>query len=177
MKIAFGHKYASGKDTSADYLIKKYGGIKLSFASPLYDILHYAQNICSFPKEKDRKFLQWIGTEWARNKDPNIWINILIEKARKEEGNVYVSDVRFLNEFTALKEDGWICIKLNRESQNRDTTEGEHKGIGSGEKNHISETELDSITDDNWDFVIDNNGNIEDLYFKLDEIINNVLNK
>lgn len=30
----------SGKDTSVDYLIEKYGGKKITFAKPLYDALY-----------------------------------------------------------------------------------------------------------------------------------------
>lgn len=37
MKIAFGYKMRSGKDTSVEYLIKKYGGEKISFSQPLYE--------------------------------------------------------------------------------------------------------------------------------------------
>ena len=32
MKIAFGYKMRSGKDTAVDYLITKYGGKKITFA-------------------------------------------------------------------------------------------------------------------------------------------------
>jgi hypothetical protein len=35
IKLAFGFGRA-GKDTSCDYLIQKYDGVKLSFAEPLY---------------------------------------------------------------------------------------------------------------------------------------------
>ena len=68
--------------------------------------------------------------------------------------------MRFLNEFTALKEKGWICIKINR------NTNSSYEGI-----DHISEHELDFLQDNKWDFVIDNNSSLEDLYNKLDNII------
>jgi len=57
MRIAFGYKARSGKDTSADYLARAYGGERLAFAQPLYDILQHAQRTCGFPDEKDRAFL------------------------------------------------------------------------------------------------------------------------
>lgn len=68
MKIAFGYKMSSGKDTSVDYLIKKYGGEKISFSKFLYNIMYYVQDLCGLEKEKDRHFLQLIGTEWGRKK-------------------------------------------------------------------------------------------------------------
>jgi hypothetical protein len=166
LKIAFGGKMRSGKDTSADYLIKNHGGIRLSFSEPLYNILHYAQTVCNFTLEKDRWFLQTVGTEWARSKNPNVWIDLLIKKVNDVESstNIYNSDVRFKNEFDALKKNGFILIKLKRNVVE----------IDNGSVGHISEVELDSIPDSNWDYVIDNNDGIEELYRKLDSIIINL---
>ena len=162
VKIAFGYKMGSGKDTSVEYLIKKYGGVKVSFSEPLYDILHYAQKVCEFSEEKDRWFLQTIGTEWARNKNPDVWVNLAIKRIReieKENINVYNSDIRFYNELNILKKEGFICVKINRE-------------VDREFSNHISENELDNVEDREWDYVIDNNGSLEDLYKKIDKIIN-----
>lgn len=152
MKLAFGYKMRSGKDTSVDYLISKYGGKRMSFAKALYDALFAVQSIFGLPQEKDRRFLISVG-DWARDKDPNIFVNI----ALKNNEATYCSDVRFLNEFTALKLQGWKCIKINRDT-----------GCNS---NHSSECELDSIEDSEWDYIIDNNGTLEDLYNKLDNIV------
>ena len=163
MKIALSGSISSGKDTSVNYLIKKYGGVKISFSDSIYDILYYAQNVCGFKKEKDRKFLQWIGTEWAREKNPSIWIELTLKNYPKNE-NVYCSDLRFKNEFKALKEDGWICIKLNRYVKN-------DKRIGTGDIKHISETDLDSLDVDEWDYIIDNDGSLLNLYDKIEKII------
>jgi len=164
MKIAFGYKMRSGKDTSVNYLISKYGGEKISFSKPLYDILHYAQKVCNFPIEKDRKFLQWIGTDWAREKDNNIWINLAIKSIENIDGNVYCSDVRFINEFKALKENGFIVIKIERNLTftNKSST------------NHISENDLDKIENSEWDYVIKNNGTLKELYRQIDDIVLNI---
>jgi hypothetical protein len=101
MKIAFGYKMG------VDYLIDEYGGKRISFAGPIYDILSYAQKVCGFIPEKDRKFLQFIGTDWARNKENNVWVRLALESALIDEmEHAYISDVRFPNELTALKENG-----------------------------------------------------------------------
>jgi hypothetical protein len=168
MKIAFGYKAGSGKDLSVKYLIKKYGGNKISFSQPLYDILFYAQKVCGFELKKDRKFLQFIGTEWARSINPNIWIDLLITNSNKlNNQNIYCSDVRFVNEFESLKKNGWILIKILR--PNIDS-----KRIGNGEHTHVSEIELDTFKDDKWDYIIENNGTIKELYNKLDNIIDDI---
>ena len=76
-KIAFGGKMGVGKDFAVEYLRNRYSGNKLSFAKPIYDILNFAQKTCGFREEKDRQFLQFIGTEWARQKNPDIWVEKL----------------------------------------------------------------------------------------------------
>jgi hypothetical protein len=166
MKIAFGYKAGSGKDLCVKYLIKKYGGYKIAFSDPLYDILHYAQNKCGFRYEKDRKFLQFIGTEWARSINDNVWIDILLYNSSKLE-NCYCSDVRFINEFEALRSNGWTLIKLDRNHI-------DSRRIGSGNSNHISENQLDSYNNYRWDYVISNNGSIKELYENLDTIVNSI---
>lgn len=168
MKIAFGFEMSSGKDTCVNYLIEKYGGVKIAFADALYDILYYAQSVCGFSKQKDRKFLQWIGTEWARSKEPNIWIKLFLEKSKEmeKENNLYCSDVRFINEFISLKNDGWLMVKINR-----DKDEIYRERIGTGDINHKSENELKNISDNFWNFIINNNGSLDELYKKIDEMV------
>lgn len=159
VKIAFGYKRRVGKDTSCDYLIKKYGGVKLSFAEPLYEILHFAQTICGFERTKDRKFLQFIGTEWARTINDNVWVNLLIEKIKGNENhNFFISDLRFKNEFKVLKDHGFICVKIN----NTNTNDSD------GYSNHSSDKDLDNFND--WDYTIDNFNTIENLYAQLDHL-------
>ena len=168
LKIAFGYKMGSGKDEACSYLIRKYGGIKLSFAKPIYDILHHAQQICGFSYEKDRQFLQYIGSDWAKKKEKDVWINIALREAKQEKDNVFISDLRFPDEFTALKNDNFVCIKLIRDKQE------ERKGTGSHQ--HSSETALDIIPDEMWDYIIDNNSTLDEFHDQLDITIQKVRN-
>lgn len=167
LRIAFGGKMGSGKDTAANYLCEKHEGIVRSFASPLYDILHYAQRVCGFKEEKDRKFLQFVGTEWARTQDPDVWIKIALRDSGK--GNIFISDVRFQNELKALKKSGWKCVKITRKHQ--------YLREGTGSTQHSSEKELDSIPDYDWDYVICNDGDMSNFYSKLDKMISNIINE
>jgi hypothetical protein len=159
VKIAFGYKRRVGKDTSCDYLVEKYGGIKLSFAEPLYKILNFAQDMCHFNKTKDRKFLQFIGTEWARTINNNVWVDLLIEQLDNSNSpNVYVADLRFKNEFDALKQHGFICVQIkNCVAVSSD-----------GYVNHQSDLDLDNYN--GWDYTIENTGSIENLYAQLDHL-------
>jgi hypothetical protein len=163
MKIAFGYKAGSGKSTAVEYLIKKYGGVEKSFAAPLYDILHYAQNTCHFPIEKDRKFLQYVGTEWARTKDDRIWIKLLLESISKENGNIFISDLRFKNEFDVLKNKGFTMVLLQRDK------------IDIHSQDHSSENDLND--EKKWDFIIQNNSTLVHFYEELDKIIFKILKR
>ena len=164
MKIAFGYKMRSGKDTSVEYLIKKYGGEKISFSQPLYEALYAVQEIFGFKQAKDRLFLQMCG-DWARNIEEDVFLNVAMDRANSaslEGKNCYCSDMRFKNEFERMKSDGWVCVKINR-------CHAPEYGT------HISEMDLDDIPETEWDFVINNDGSIEDLYVSLDKIIVSVI--
>jgi hypothetical protein len=156
VKIAFGYKCRIGKDTACKYLIRKYGGKKFSFAEPLYDILTYAQTICKFDKTKDRKFLQFVGTDWARSINDYIWINLLIEKISKEDDsdNIFISDLRFKNEFLALKEQGFVCVLINGKNNNN--------------QNNTHQSNIDLQDWNRWDYTINNDTTIENFYSQLD---------
>ena len=168
MKIAFGYKMRSGKDTSVDYLIEKYGGKKITFASYLYKALHSVQSLFNMPIEKDRKFLQVVG-DWAREYDPDIFVKLTLEdKEEDKEENYFCSDMRFVNEFRSLKARGWTCVKIVRD-----------KAIGeefSEYDCHVSENELKSIQYYEWDFIVYNNGTKEELFLKLEDVVNNIKN-
>jgi len=159
MKIAFGYQSRVGKDTACAYLKEKYGGYVHSFSQSLYDILYYAQDVCGFERKKDTKFLQWVGTEWARAQDPNVWINNLLKKIDTNE-NVYISDVRYLNEANALHDKGFLLIKIEKSDRIIDRN-----------VLHSSETELQNYT--GWDYIIYNNSDYNNLYSQLELLLKN----
>jgi len=169
MKIAFGYKQGVGKDTAVDYLHNKHGGDHLSFAFPIYDILTYTQCIYKFPHQKDRKFLQFIG-EWARNINQDTWVNILKEKdINLPYRHRWISDLRYLNEFYALKKEGWVCVRIDKELDKV----GREIRMGSGSASHQSEVEL-TDSDLPWDYVIQNNSSIQKFYESLDDLVNKI---
>ena len=161
LRIAFGYKMGVGKDTAVDHLIRAFGGVQHTFSKPLYDILHYAQFVCGFRHEKDRKFLQYIGTEWARDIDPDVWVKLLLQNTAHATHNVFISDLRFPNELNALKKNGWTTVKIIRSSVDTNRQ-------GSGSCTHASETVLDAIPDSEWDFVLDNSSTLSSFYAQLD---------
>jgi len=165
IKIAFGCQARVGKDTAADYLIDVYGGECKKFSTPLYDILHYAQDRLGFKREKDGQFLQYIGTEWARKKDEDIWANTLLKNIKGSHSNIYVTDLRFKNEFKLLRKNGFKLVRIIRDDASNDAT------YGNRNTQHQSEVDLLDIPLDEWDFVIYNNESLEELKFQLDNLV------
>lgn len=166
LRIAFGFQARSGKSTAARYLVENYGGVEKSFAGPLYEILHFAQDICHFPQEKDRQFLQYIGTDWARKKDGNVWVNCLVKDVQSQDPreNIFVSDMRFPNEFYTLRENGFKTVLLLRDTDGDET-------FGSGSQQHESETAMNVISLSEWDFVIHNKFSLNNFYSDIDEMV------
>lgn len=103
-----------------------------------------------------RQLLQKFGTEVGRSISPNLWVDALINSYLEAKSDGYgddwiVTDVRFENEAEAIRENGGILIRLNRNTGFNDQ--------------HSSETALDNYK--NFDLVIDNNGTLDELIDKV----------
>ena len=169
-RIAFGSQSRVGKDSVAAHLVQKYGGVTLSFAKPIYDIMYELQERLSFPKEKDPEFLQMIG-QWACTHNPNVWINKLLDELDKVPANtnVYITDVRKKEEADALRSKGFRLLKIVRPDTLRPSGFG--RPLASGlvvdrDPKHITETDLEDSS--LWDDIIVNDGTLEELYAKVD---------
>lgn len=157
-RVAVAGLARAGKDTIGSYLIQEHRFTRVAFSEPLYDILYAAQDICGFDKEKDRKFLQWVGTEWAREQDPDVWVRLAIKNIKNNYlfDPIVVTDLRYINELNTLRENGFMLVRVKRDTTNSD--------FGNGSKLHPSETEMLTVPDSDFDMVIDNNGTLEQLY-------------
>lgn len=110
-----------------------------------------------------RQLLIDIGTKLGRSYNENIWIENLILKVNKlnkfqTNKMIVVTDVRFRNEFDALKNNNFFMIKLNRD---------DHTLI-----NDISETQQDEIKNYEFNFILNNNGTLKELE---KEIVNKLI--
>jgi len=114
-----------------------------------------------------REFLQKLGTDAIRQGlHDQAWVNALFSDYTEEKVGSgplsyieypkwIISDLRFSNEYSAIKERNGIVIRVERPS------------IGQT-SNHISETALDDYT---FDKVIVNDGSIDDLREKVKDLI------
>lgn len=101
-----------------------------------------------------RYLLQTLGTEWGRDtvKD-SIWVDNLIARAQRSIANgrpVVVDDLRFPNEFDALRRCGACLVKIIR-------PDAEDRGSAA----HISEG---GLNDHAFDYVIVNEGSLADYH-------------
>ena len=141
MKIAIAGKMCSGKTTLCNHIIDHYPHhIKKSIAGKVKEIATEMFGM----KEKDRKLLQQIGTQF-RTIDNNVWINYVV---KDNLPNVIIDDLRYLNEAKILKENGWYIIRINineklqteRIKQTYNNWEDHIQNI-----NHESELEIDQM--------------------------------
>ena len=161
-RIAFGCQARVGKDTACEYLVNKYGGTVFSFAAPLYEILYFAQDVCGFERAKDRKFLQYIGTEWARAQNPTVWIDIMRKQLEQASGPLFISDIRFANEADMLHKLGFTLVKIER------TVDTNHWPARGDQPNHASESGMNGYK---WDKVVSNNGTLDQFRVKLEQLV------
>jgi dephospho-CoA kinase len=111
-------KKGHGKDTFADYLVKEYGFVKLSFAEPLkrvckelflltdrqlYDC-HEKEKVDERWGKSPRQLMQIIGTDILRKYyDEDIWVNLLLKNMEQNlNKNIVICDIRHPNELDAV---------------------------------------------------------------------------
>ena len=180
MKIAISGKQGSGKTTLANEFLNKYFFTKCSFANKVKEIAVDLFNLSvdeAYGENKDRVMLQQIGKN-MRDIDNDVWINYLIRRiknieqdANRKHQHIIIDDVRYKNEFDALKKAGFIMIRIECPEEER------KRRLGDCFNNpeHQSETDLDGVkhpivkqeeSDRAWDVVIVNNENISINRFK-----------
>lgn len=166
-----------GKDTVANYLVEKYGFIKVSFADPIREALykldpkiridemvgaslanavdHMGWEEVKRLSSDARELLQRLGTEVGREMfGKDFWVNQGLLRA-KEHDRVVFADTRFINEAQAIQEHDGQVWRINKDG---------HGPVN----NHPSETALDEYI---FDWSIWNNGNIKELHTFVDAIM------
>lgn len=181
--FAFSGKMRSGKDTAADYIERKLiacglGVKRMAFADTLKRIRAYAQKEAGFPIEKDRMFEQWIGTDWGRAKDPDVWVKalerqILAVADAGEADAILVTDLRFPNELEMARRLGFTVVRTHAAPSTRIA-----RGAEVDKLEHLSETALDFFDRNggmSWDWFIENEGTLETFQRRLDVVFRKAL--
>lgn len=141
-------------------------------------------NRLNIPNLTPRWVLQYWGTEVCRKSfHDDIWIASVEHKVLNSKDNVVISDCRFSNEIVAIKNAGGITIRVERGERPEwyDAAVKYNRGPDGNiewstskvklDKSNIHASEYSSIGLV-YDYTLDNNGSIEDLYNKVESIIN-----
>jgi dephospho-CoA kinase len=172
----------SGKDTIADYISYKYKYEHMKISSTLKSACEILFGFSLKQMETDEKdvvdkdmgitprlAMQFFGTEIMQYKIQEImpgvgrcfWINLLLKNiGSNNDSRIVISDMRFLHEYTRMKEMHDIfVIKVcrNRQGATQQTQDM-----------HPSELEWQTIPENE---LIENNGSIQDLFDKIDKIV------
>tara|TARA_Y100000758_G_scaffold43411_1_gene28074 strand:+ start:280 stop:855 length:576 start_codon:yes stop_codon:yes gene_type:complete len=160
MLIGISGKAQSGKDTLGKFLCDEYKCLHYYFAKPLKEGAKVMFNLTDdqiankeVPIEpwgiSPRKIYQLLGTEVGRGIDPAIWIKNAEMFIKSVPGRtVVITDCRFDNEATFIRNRGGVVINIVRDHE--DIDENRHSSEGGLEEKNI-------------DFTIYNNGTIEDM--------------
>ena len=204
MIVGFVGFIGSGKDTAADYLVNFHGFRRDSFASTLKDavacIFCWYRTLLEGRTKESREWREqedtwwstrldmkitprWIlqnwGTEVCRNGFHNdIWIASLENKIRKTQDNIVITDVRFPNEITAIKNAGGKVFRIKRGPDPDwfedaiNYNQGPTNMRWALSKMHLSQLQVHAsesswIGNKNISVEIDNNGTIDDLFQQL----------
>lgn len=169
--IALTGRAQSGKDTVRAYLEQNHGYVGLAFADPIRELrakfLSMAgadnrYNTDESLKQTEipelgvsrRVIEQTLGTEWGRDCiRQDLWLHLLKQKiqaiwAKSPDTRIVVSDLRFLNEESVLRDLGAEVWRMVRDS---------HAPV---DLNHKSEAEMAFIV---ADATIANTGSLENL--------------
>lgn len=157
-------KKRSGKDTFAKTLVEERGFTRFAFADPLREALlhtnplvpaagsvvvsaatvHGCERLADVvdrigwedakENREVRRLLQEYGVA-IREIEPDFWVRTTLDQARRAQGNVVVTDVRFPNEVAGIRALGGTIVQILR------------PGLESTDT-HISETALEGLIPD-----------------------------
>ena len=119
--------------------------------------------------EAGRSLLQYVGTDAVRAKDPNYWVNFLVDIIRffgDRWDYFIIPDCRFPNEVECMSKAGIESIHL------RVTRPGFVSTLTEEQQKHPSETALDSY---HYNYGIENDGSLDDLREKIGYLTNEIV--
>lgn len=173
MIVGLGYRARSGKDTTANYLVREYGFKRIGFADSLKEACRHIFGFTDeqlFGKLKEvidpywgftpRYAMQKVGTECMRdNFDKEIWIKS-VEKKILDGENWVITDVRFPNEALAVQRWNGFLTRIDRDVA----------GATGGIEAHPSEIALDGFSE--WNYILRNpNQSFDKLYSAIDEMM------
>lgn len=136
-----------GKDTAAMALVRQLAFKRVAFADPIKDALNaifewdpgmwldreWKEAPLPYAGGSPRELAQTLGTEWARDTvDPDFWVKVMWRRLLDggcEHERVVISDVRFPNEATWIREHGGYVINASRDLDTKVTEHSSESGL------------------------------------------------
>lgn len=120
-----------------------------------YGFLRFASPIIGYALEKEqhtfkttgRHLLQFWGTEYRRQTNPDYWVEALFGQLEDSQELIFIDDVRFPNEADMVKVVGGVMVRIADRSLDPNNS-------------HASETSLDNYP--HFDITIRNNRTLKD---------------
>ncbi len=199
----------SGKDTVADYLCTFHGFKRVSFAASLKDAVSAVfgwdrellegstKTSREWREQKDvwwserlkmditpRWVLQYWGTDVLRNHfHTDIWVASVENKLRQSKDNIVITDCRFSNEVSAIKNVGGTTMRISRGPKPEwyDSAVSYNKGEWGNMTWSISKERLlrlgvhaseYSSVGIEYDHYVENDGTIDELHQKIRSVVN-----
>ncbi len=156
--------------------LESYQAKLIKFAQPLYDIQDFAYSRINKPTTKDRKLLQFLGTDWGRGIDENLWVDLWRAETRShlfKTGSlthqvVLCDDLRFDNEAEQVKALGGKIIWVEADADTRrERSPGTFSGTQHASEGGIKQTLVD--------LYVYNSGNKQDLKKNIQYLMETIL--
>lgn len=140
---------------------------------PPNDLMRILKRYERIPRtKKDRELLQELGT-YLKSIDNEVWIRAIVTKM-KPNMQYIITDVRYRDEFDALKKLGFIGVYVDSPRELRierlKMRDGDHN-VSS--ESHKAESQITSLRE-LCDYKVNNIGTVADLKVQVDEIIKEV---
>lgn len=174
--LGFVGEIASGKGTSAAYLMEKYGANDHRFSAPLRDVLN------RISIDTTRENLQNLSSCLRQTFGQNLLAHIITEDAKKDEHKIVIidgirrnPDIEYLEklpEFKLIYITADPKLRFERLLGRGQNSDDKTKTYDQFLKDHEAEAEKDIPTvSANADYKIINDGELDSLHNKLDEML------
>ena len=121
---------------------------------------------------KNRGLLQCVGTDVVRSYADTAWVDYFL-RITEDEDRAVVDDVRFANEFEALKSNGWKLVLCDLPLDVRQSRIAAEYGrpLTTEELTHPSEKDMDEVPREEWDWIIDTSGTVAEEWLEVGKMM------
>ncbi|SMB96859.1 Dephospho-CoA kinase [Thermanaeromonas toyohensis ToBE] len=174
MRVLLIGKAGAGKDTVAEYLVKRHGFRRYAFADKIKQI---AMELWpeEFRYRKPRWLLQQVGSK-LREIDPLVWVHYVFRQIEQERPErVVITDGRLEEEYSVCRSAGFAVVEVRCPDPLRLDRLYVRDGVAPTLREAAHETEAWSCPKP--DFVLDNSRTLADLYGQVDRLVGILKNR